>query len=156
MKWLFARESRVLLSAIGTIIATIIVALLGAVYIDTTTLPPMGSFYNANDLGWISALRALSAVTVGTCMYAMMWVTGADALHQTSPTLRMRMVVMAILFAVSGSWAYTNLGLVLWGGFWHLIGLGFSMLTSAFAILAAYTYVKTRDKMLTMEEQKDD
>jgi hypothetical protein len=150
---LLHKEYRVLVGAIGMIMTTILLTMLAStLLIDTSTLPPMGAFYTANDLGWISFTRGLSAVVVGTCMYLMMWVTALDVVHHRNEAVRLRHLANSILFAVAGSWAYTNLGMVVWGGFWHVMGLGFSLLTSVAAIYAAITYVQTREALLEIEE----
>ncbi len=148
------REENTLLTAtigliIGTLLATLVIS---TTFVNTTTLPPVGAFYNANDLEWVSVVRALSAVIVGTCMYAMMWTTASDFPRHRNSAVRIRTLAQAILFAVAGSWAYTNLGMVVWGGAWHVIGLGFSALTSVSALYTCWVFMRTRKDILAIEE----
>lgn len=150
---LLRSENRVLAAAVGTIVATVMAALVvSTMYVDSSTLPPVGAFYQANDLGWVSFVRALSALIVGSCMYALMWSSAADVPHHRNEALRMRYIAKTILFAVAGSWAFTNFGMVVWGGFWHIVGLGFSILTSISAIHTCVVYSKTRYDVLAIEE----
>lgn len=130
--------------------------LLASVFFDTTQLPPQAAFYDANDLGWMTVVKVISAIIAGTCLYVLMWMMSANVLSTKTKVLRTRFLAESCLFATGGTWIFLVIPTNIYGGFWNMIALGFGIMTAIAGVFACYVTSRSQKKIMQIDALIDE
>lgn len=124
-----------------SILAVVLLSLSMLLLYGASTLPALITLYNSDDYTWLGIYDfvILSICSISSFVIAVL--TSRNALSESNRRSRSSALLLAVVFTMLSLWIWSLIGILLFGGGWHLSMIITSMtLAVSLVCFAAHTF----------------